>query len=325
MSIEYRPWREDDDLRLLEVWPDAPSAPAQAFRARLGADDDAAFSRTLVATDAGVPVAAGVVYESPWHPRRLWAYVEVAPDRQHEGIGRELLARLRKVAADAPSSVTALRSRVTPGSAGESFAKAEGLTPTMRSRVVRVAAGALPEPALGQTADGSWVRSVEDLATGSVELTRAVWEFYRSVHDWDPVAEIGIGAVNRQLLSDTAGAFGALVLRAGAPGSDGPAPITAFAVSYRPFDPQDPEDRATRFEAADVLLGYVPGASSDDGSAREAGAAVETLLALLVRDYPVELEVDDSMTPLVAVVDNLLEAGVAHVVTETVTLVDDRV
>ncbi|MDT0118563.1 MULTISPECIES: GNAT family N-acetyltransferase [Kocuria] len=325
MSIEYRPWREDDDLRLLEVWPDAPSAPAQAFRARLGADDDAAFSRTLVATDAGVPVAAGVVYESPWHPRRLWAYVEVAPDRQHEGIGRELLARLRKVAADAPSSVTALRSRVTPGSAGESFAKAEGLTPAMRSRVVRVAAGALPEPALGQTADGSWVRSVEDLATGSVELTRAVWEFYRSVHDWDPVAEIGIGAVNRQLLSDTAGAFGALVLRAGAPGSDGPAPITAFAVSYRPFDPQDPEDRATRFEAADVLLGYVPGASSDDGSAREAGAAVETLLALLVRDYPVELEVDDSMTPLVAVVDNLLEAGVAHVVTETVTLVDDRV
>ena len=166
---------------------------------------------------------------------------------------------------------------------------------------------------------------MEDLATGSVELTRAVWEFYRSVHDWDPVAEIGIGAVNRQLLSDTAGAFGALVLRAGAPGSDGPAPITAFAVSYRPFDPQDPEDRATRFEAADVLLGYVPGASSGDGSAREAGAAVETLLALLVRDYPVELEVDDSMTPLVAVVDNLLEAGVAHVVTETVTLVDDRV
>ncbi|WP_317259754.1 hypothetical protein [Kocuria atrinae] len=78
MSIEYRPWREDDDLRLLEVWPDAPSAPAQAFRARLGADDDAAFSRTLVATDDGVPVAAGVVYESPWHPQRLWAYVEVA-------------------------------------------------------------------------------------------------------------------------------------------------------------------------------------------------------------------------------------------------------
>ncbi|MCT2020981.1 GNAT family N-acetyltransferase [Kocuria marina] len=325
MSIEYRPWREDDDLRLLEVWPDAPSAPAQAFRARLGADDDAAFSRTLVATDAGVPVAAGVVYESPWHPRRLWAYVEVAPDRQHEGIGRELLARLREVAADAPSSVTALRSRVTPGSAGESFARAEGLTPVMRSRVVRVAAGALPEPALGQSADGSWVRSVEDLATGSVELTRAVWEFYRSVHDWDTVAEIGIGGVNRQLLSDTAGAFGALVLREGAPGSDGPAPVTAFAVSYRPFDPQDPEDRTTRFEAADVLLGYVPGASSGDGSAREAGAAVETLLALLVRDYPVELEVDDSMTPLVAVVDNLLAAGVAHVVTETVTLVDDRV
>lgn len=319
MSIEYRPWREDDDLRLLEVWPDAPSAPAQAFRARLGANDDAAFSRTLVATDDGVPVAAGVVYESPWHPQRLWCYVEVAPDRQREGIGHELVARLRAEAEQAPSGVSELRTRVTPGSTGEQFAQAEGLHPAMRSRVVRVAAGALPMPTLGQNADGTPAQTIEDLATGSVELTRAVWEFYRAVHEWDPVGEIGIGAVNQQLLSDKAGAFGAVVLRDGAADSGAKAPIAAFAVSYRPFDPHNPDQEPAEFEAADVLLGYVPGAS--DGEA-ETGQAVEKLLALLVNDYPVELEVDDSMTPLVAVVDNLLKAGVAHVVTETVTLVD---
>ncbi|MDN5701362.1 MAG: N-acetyltransferase, partial [Kocuria sp.] len=68
MSIEYRPWREDDDLRLLEVWPDAESAPVQAFRARLGAADQSGFAVTLVATDDDVPVAAGVCYASAWHP-----------------------------------------------------------------------------------------------------------------------------------------------------------------------------------------------------------------------------------------------------------------
>ena len=319
MSIEYRPWREDDDLRLLEVWPDAPSAPAQAFRARLGADDDAAFSRTLVATDSGVPVAAGVVYESPWHPQRLWAYVEVAPDRQREGIGRELVARLRAEAERAPSGVSALRTRVSPDSTGLRFAEAEGLQPAMRSRVVRVDAGALPMPTLGQNADGTPAQAVADLATGSVELTRAVWEFYRSVHEWDPVGEIGIGAVNRQLLSDKAGAFGAVVLRDNSAEPGAKAPIAAFAVSYRPFDPHNPDREPAEFEAADVLLGYVPGAT---GSEADSGAAVEKLLGLLVNDYPVELEVDDSMTPLVAVVDNLLDAGVARVVAETVTLVD---
>lgn len=318
MSIEYRPWREDDDLRLLEVWPDAPSAPARAFRARLGADDDAAFSRTLVAVDSGVPVAAGVVYESPWHPQRLWAYVEVAPDRQREGIGRELLTGLRAEAEGAPSGVTALRTRVSPGSDGQRFAEAAGLRPAMRSRVIRVEAGALPVPTLAHNADGTPAQAVEDLATGSVELTRAVWDFYRAVHEWDPVGEIGIGAVNQQLLSDAAGAFGAVVLRDGLTAESPRAPIAAFAVSYRPFDPHNPEHEPAPSDAADVLLGYVPGATSD----ARAGAAAETLLALLVSDYPVEIEVDDSMTPLVAVVDNLLAAGVARVVAETVTLAD---
>lgn len=317
MSVDYRAWREDDDLRLLEVWPDAPSAPAQAFRARLGGHSSTGFSHTVVATDQEVPVAAGVVYDSPWHPQRLWAYVEVAPDRQGEGIGSTLLTKLREAAANSPTGVDALRTRVSPESMGEAFAESHGFHAVMRARVIRVEAGALPVPSLGQGEAGAPEQTVEDLATGSVELTKAVWEFYRHVHEWDPVGEIGIGAVNQQLLSDTSGAYGAVVLRGEATEGRAKGPIRAFAISYLPFDPQNPQQEPRAGEATDVLLGYVP----EDGKSEDAaGAAVETLLALLVNDYPVELEVDDSMGPLVKVVDNLLDSGVASVVTESITL-----
>lgn len=321
MSIDYRPWQEDDDLRLLELWPDPESAPVQAFRARLGAEDQSGFAVTLVATDDDVPVAAGVCYASAWHPQRLWLFVEVAPDHRREGIGRELVSRLRAAAREAGAPVEALRTRVTPGSTGEGFARSLGFADAMRSRVVRVDPGALPAPTLGQNADGSDAEAVADLATGSVELTRAVESFYREVHAWDPVGDVSIGAVNKQFLSDTAGAYGAVVLRRTVDGTDGKGPIAAFAVSYRPFDPANPHDEPQPNEVADVLLGYVPGAAG--ATPEQSGAALETLLALLVSDYPVELEVDDSMGPLVSVVDNLLAAGVARVVTETETLVLD--
>ncbi|MDO4920033.1 GNAT family N-acetyltransferase [Kocuria sp.] len=321
MSIDYRPWQEDDDLRLLELWPDVESAPVQAFRARLGAQDHSGWSTTLVATDDGVPVAAGVCYASAWHPQRLWLSVEVAPDHRREGIGRELVDRLREAAREDGAPVQALRTRVAPESTGEGFARSLGFRDAMRSRVVRVDAGALPAPTLGKNPDGSDAESVADLATGSVELTRAVEAFYRAVHEWDPVGDVSIGAFNKQFLSDTAGAYGAVVLRRAEDGTEGKGPIAAFAVSYRPFDPANPHDEPLPNEVADVLLGYVPGAAG--ATAAQAGAALETLLALLVGDYPVELEVDDSMGPLVTVVDNLLDAGVARVVTETETLVLD--
>ncbi|MBS6029343.1 MAG: GNAT family N-acetyltransferase [Kocuria rhizophila] len=321
MSIDYRPWREDDDLRLLELWPDAESAPVQAFRARLGAQDQSGFSVTLVATDDGVPVAAGVCYSSVWHPQRLWLSVEVAPDHRREGIGRELVSRLRAAAAAGGVDVSALRTRVAPESTGEGFARSLGFTGAMRSRVVRVDAGALPLPTLDSTPEGAATESVEDLATGSVELTRAVEAFYRAVHEWDPVGDVSIGAVNKQFLSDTAGAYGAVVLRRGISPEDERGQIAAFAVSYRPFDPANPHDEPQPNEIADVLLGYVPGAAG--ATEAQTGAALEKLLALLVSDYPVEVEVDDAMGPLVAVVDNLLDAGVARVITETETLVLD--
>lgn len=315
-GLALRPWRDGDDLRLLEVWPDPETPAAAEFRAVLRPDDDAPWSRTLVAEDAGVPVAAGTVHASALHPRRLWAWVEVAPDRRGEGIGRALLDGLRAAAAAAPSGVRALRTKAAPGSAGERFARAAGLAPVQRSRVVRVEPGALPLRPLRVHPDGAPAQTVEELATGSVELTRALWEFYRAVHAWDEPADLTVGRVNQLFLSDAAHAFGALVLRSGvAAGQRGR--ICAFAVSYRPLEldaAHAPREEA-REAAANVLLGWPPGDP-------EAGAALEQLLALLVHEHPVQFQVDASMEPLTAVVENLLAAGAASVVETTVVLAE---
>ncbi|GGG43902.1 hypothetical protein GCM10011374_02830 [Kocuria dechangensis] len=319
-SPVIRPWREGDDLRLLEVWPDPETPQAAAFRAALKPDDDAPWSRTLVAEDSGVPIAAGTVYESPLHPRRLWAWVEVAPDRRGEGVGRALLERLRAEAASAPWGVRALRTKAAPGSAGERFALAAGLAPVQVSRVVRVEPGALPLQPLREHADGTPAQTVEDLATGSVELTRVLWEFYRSVHAWDEPAELSVGRVNQLFLSDAAHAYGALVLRNGV-GAGERGRISAFAVSYRPVE-LDADPSAARPDSADapatVLLGWAPGDA-------EAGASLEQLLALLVHERPVQFQVDGSMEPLTAVVENLLAAGVASVVETSVVLAEPAV
>ena len=321
-ALTLRPWRDGDDLRLLEVWPDPETPQAAAFRAVLRPDADAPWSRTVVAEDAGVPVAAGTVYESALHPLRLWVYVEVAPDRRGEGIGRALLERLRAEAASSPSGVWALRTKAEPGSAGERFARAAGLEPVQVSTVVRVGAGALPLQPLREHPDGTPAQAVEDLATGSVELTRALWEFYRSVHAWDEPAELPIGRVNQLFLSDAAHAYGAVVLRNGvAAGERGR--ISAFAVSYRPVeldaapggDPDPAAGRTAEDAPAHVVLGWAPGDAA-------AGPALERLLALLAHQHPVQFQVDGSMAPLTAVVENLLAAGAATVVETTVVLAE---
>ena len=104
MAIEYREWREGDDLALLEIWGDPDTFQAGQFRGALTASSDGAdgtpWRRTIVAEDVqdgvGIPVAAGVVYEANLHPERLWSYVEVARDHRRSGIGATLLTMLRR-------------------------------------------------------------------------------------------------------------------------------------------------------------------------------------------------------------------------------------
>ena len=54
-----------------------------------------------------------------------------------------------------------------------------------RSRLVHIDAGAIPPVSLREDENGKPTQAIEDLATGSVELTSKLWEFYRDSHDWD--------------------------------------------------------------------------------------------------------------------------------------------
>jgi GNAT superfamily N-acetyltransferase len=299
-ELTFREWRDGDDLALLQIWGDPETVQAGQFRSVLRPSTDTPWSRCIVAEDQGIPVAAGTVYETSLHPERLWLYVEVAKDHRRAGVGTALLERLKAEAARSPSGVTRLRAKVEPESSGAGFAAAAGLQPIQRSRVVVVQPDALALPDLAGD-DGP---SLDEAATGSVELTQAVVQFYNAVHAWDR-SEMTVGRAQQMLLSESAGASGAVVLR-DAPKDKG-GKIRAFAISYTHSRTEAPSD---------VLLGYDPqlgGAAARD--------AVAKLLAMLVHQYPVQLEVDDAMTALTAVLEPLLAAGTATVAgAETVIL-----
>ncbi|WP_146363435.1 GNAT family N-acetyltransferase [Arthrobacter yangruifuii] len=301
MALSFREWREDDDLKLNQLWGDPESVQAGQFRAVLRPSSNEPWSRCIVAEEDGIPVAAGVVYETSLHPDRLWAYVEVARENRRAGLGTTLLQMLRKEAESAPSGVTKLRAKVEPGTPAAAFAEAAGLTPIQRSAVIVVEPGRLKLPVFED--DGP---QLDEAATGSVELTQAVTAFYNAVHQWDR-AEMTLGRAQQMLLNDATGASGAVVLR-DQPKKDG-GKIAAFAVSYT----QERTD-----EPADVLVGYDTTLADD-----EARAAVESLLAMLAYQYPVQLEVDESMTAVVRALAPLFKAGAARQVGRETLILSD--
>jgi GNAT superfamily N-acetyltransferase len=314
MAIEYREWREGDDLALLEIWGDPETAQATQFRGTLAPSGNSPWRRCIVAEDVvdgvGIPVAAGVVHEASLHPERLWAYIEVARDHRRSGIGATLLAMLRREAELSPSGVSKLRCKVEPGTAGAAFAEAAGLSPIQRSRLVVVEPAALKLPVFVDGSEDAASERVEDLATGSVELSDVVGRYYTSVHGWDNPGDLSIPTVQRLFLDDLSGAHGAIVLRApkaSAFGQGVPASrkgrIQAFAVSYAQGNPEEGHTA----HPSDVFLGHEPKLPAD-----EAEAAVRDLLALIAYQYPVLLELDDSMAALRAVIEPLLESGKAR-------------
>ena len=322
-GVALRPWAEGDDLRLLEVWGDPADAQHHQDRAMLRPSSDGQgpdrqpWARCLVAEDEGIPVAAAVVYASSVHPRRLWFYAETAREQRGRGIATALLAALRQEAHAArdEGAVEAVdlkaRFAVVPTELPESAADAaaldpadhpaaaflagQGFAPVQRSRRIAVGPGSITAPEL----DGTGL-TVEDLATGSVELTRAVAAFYEATHGWDP-AEMSVGRAQQLLLGPSTGASGAVVLRP-APKDRGGA-VDAFAISYTPERSEDPTD---------VLLGWNPELAPAD-----AQAAAVALLALLTTQYPVQLEVDDAMDVLTPVLDRLVATGHARVLLDT--------
>ncbi len=292
MALDYRPWQEGDELELLQLWGGPESAAVEQFRGSFQPSSDTPWNRCITVVDQGVPVAAGCVYGAALHPDRLWCYIEVALDHRRAGIGSTLFTMLQHEAAGSPSGVTTMRSKVTPEASGALFAAALGLVTLQRSRLVVVGPGALAPSAFDDAAGPQ----LEEAATGSVELTRALTAFYESVHAWDR-AELSLGRAQQLFLGEASGAGGAVVLRE-KPKTDGGS-IAAFAVSYTQARTDDP---------ADVLLGYDTALPQ-----QEQQAAVATLVAMLVHQYPIRLELDDSMEALVAVVEPLLASGAAYV------------
>lgn len=304
-ELEFRPWRSGDDLELLQIFGDPRSPQAHQDRTMLRENSDAPFSRTLVATVDTVAVGAGVVFASSLHPQRLWLYVEVAPDMRRNGVGTELVARLREQIPAGTASELKARYTVTAGDSAQAaaaFCAALGLGEIQVSRDVIIEPGALAEPVF-DTND----RVIEELSTGSVELTRLVMDFYNAVHaDWDPAA-MTVGSAQRMLLDENTGAQAALVLR-DKPKSEGGVPL-AFAVSYIPARENAPSD---------VLVGHNP-AFSDD----EVAEAVRDMVAMLVYQYPVKLEVDSSMFVLNSLVDALASVEQATVISTTHIMASD--
>lgn len=306
-ELEFRDWRIGDDLELLQVFGDPRSPQAHQDRTMLRENSDAPFSRTLVATVDGVAIGAGVVFASSLHPQRLWLYVEVASEQRRSGVATALVQQLRKqIPADQAQQLKA-RYTVTPGDPAEAaaaFCKALGLNEIQVSRDVILEPGALAEPVF-DTND----RVIEDLSTGSVELTKLVMDFYNEVHEqWDP-SKMTVGSAQRMLLDEHTGAQGALVLR-DKPKSEGGVPL-AFAVSYVPAREDAPSD---------VLVGHNPALSDD-----EVAEAVRDMVAMLIHQYPVKLEVDSSMFILASLIDALAGVEQATVISTTHILASDAV
>ncbi|MBT2595395.1 GNAT family N-acetyltransferase [Arthrobacter sp. ISL-72] len=322
MAIEYREWREGDDLALLEIWGGPETEQARQFRGTLARSGNSPWRRCIVAEDVvdgvAIPIAAGVVHEASLHPERLWAYIEVARDHRRSGVGSTLLTMLRHEAGQSPSGVSRLRTKVEPGTPGAAFAGAAGLTPIQRSRLVVVEPGALKLPVFGDGSEAAASEQIEDLATGSVELSDVVGRYYTAVHGWDSPGELSIGTVQRLFLDELSGAHGAIVLRAPKASAFGQAVpasrkgrLEAFAISYAELAPgENPvaSEGSSAGQPTDVFVGHDPKLSED-----EARSAVRDLLALIAFQHPVVLELDDSMAALRAVVEPLLESGKASV------------
>lgn len=295
-GISFRAWEAGDDLRLLEMWGGPRTPQAHEDRTMLRPSSDEPFARTVVAEDDGVPVGAAVVYASSLHPRRYWFYVEVAASVRRRGIAAELLRLLKR---ELPEGAE-FKARYTVGAAGENpdaegaeaFLHAEGFAPIQRSRLVVVEPGSLALPEFSETG-----LTLDEAATGSVELSTLVADFYNATHAWDE-STMTVGLAQTMLLGPATGAKGAVVLR-DKPKADGGA-ILAFAVSYDPLRPEAPTE---------VFIGW-----DTTLEAAAATSAVRDLLAMLVHQFPVQLEVDDSMVPLARVIDELGPKELATVV-----------
>lgn len=225
--MQIRDWHNGDDLRLLELFGDPGNAQHHHDRAMLGPTTQEPFGVGLVAVDDGIPVAAGAIRAQAIHPQRMWCYIETAPLQRQRGMGTELFRQLiDRVPAD-----TALKTRsVTGDQPTATWLTNRGFSPIQHSQRVIVAAGSFETTGT----------NVQQLATGSVELSKVVAQYYNATHDWDP-AELTLTQAQQLLLAPHTGAEQAFVTR-----EDNA--IIAFAIAYPGPVPN----------VVDLFIGYDP-------------------------------------------------------------------
>lgn len=317
-TLTVRSWRDGDDRALLEVFGDPTDPTHHQDRTLLRPSSDAPLARTLVLEEDGVPVGAATLSVSVLHPSRLWFFAEIIPELRRQGLATALLEKLR---AEVPGA--AVKIRFTVGTDAAGYAEHAGYTPVQTVRQVLLSPQALPTPELDEHSD----LQLDDLATGSVELSRVVHAFYTAMHDWDPTT-MTLGQAQQLLLAPGTGASGAVVLRdRKRADANGKGNIVAFAISYAVHSPNDPNsatadgsdangtDVARDFaDISDVLIGHNPDLTPELTPA-QIQHALGALLGMLVHRYPVRMEIDESMTDLTAVLAPVLhnrDAAIFH-------------
>lgn len=316
--MPIRDLTDGDDLRLNEVFADADTPAAHMARSLFRPSSDSLLLRSVIAEVVPeVPVGAAAIAESPLHPHRAWVHVEVASEEQGHGQGRELFEAACAETVGTALEGLDLRTRVQAGSPGAGFAQALGFTPLTTTRVIKVAAGALPPSGGGRAED------LEIVATGSVKLTKAFLAWYTAVNKDDAVGPLTIGQVNNAFLSEAVGAHGAALLNGDA-GAAEDAGLSAFAVSYaREADqsgveitdampaPGDDEEAPTELIIGSMFETREEAVDTTSELFKTAVADAELLLARLSVDADVVLEVTSGMPVVSALADQLVEAGVA--------------
>lgn len=271
--MHLRDWQDGDDLRLLEIFSDPQNAQHHHDRAMLGPSTQDPLGVGLVAVDDDVPVAAGALRAQAIHPQRMWCFIETAPLQRQRGIATALLEQLR---AQVPKD-TALKARsATADTETAAWLTARGFSPIQHAQRVIVAAKSFDPIDV----------TVEELATGSVALSKVVAEFYNATHAWDP-ANLTLTQAQRLLLAPETGAQQALVTREGKQ-------ITAFAIAYPGPVPN----------VVDLLVGYDP-------EHPDPTDYMKALLAVAGAERSLAVEIDNSTTVLNPLIETAIESDTA--------------
>lgn len=283
--MHIREWQDGDDLRLLEVFGDPASAQHHYDRTMLGPATQDPFGVCLVAEDEGVPVAAGAIRAQAIHPQRMWCFIETAPLQRRRGIATQLLNQLM----DRAPTGTKLKARSVSGDdATSAWLQGHGFGQIQRSQRVVVAAGSFETPDI----------AVEQLATGSVELSKIAAEYYNATHQWDP-SNLSITQAQQLLLAPGTGSQQAFVTR-----QEGQ--IAAFAIAYP----------GPVINVVDLFIGYDP-------QQADTAEHVKALLAIVGEHRSLAIDIDHSTTVTNALLAQAIEADTALVEHESIIWATD--